>query len=550
MRPLTPRGFAGNGRDPASQKQIGPAGAGTVQKNGKVLREGKLTEHCAWGFRGGTGQVLFDEDGRMGVVNMGRLAPRLPLAVRLLIAGTGPGLVTALALLGDPPSLALVAVLYLLAVVVAAALAGATAGMAASFIAFVLYDHFFTPPSNHLTVKSLEDMIALTAFLIILFVMARSFSSASAAKVRADQRETEARLLKRLATRLLSGEPVEKVIESLAQEVVEVFSLARCEICTRFAGARYSAPGATDVFSEPTRIPLDISGERIGQIDLWPHDGKTLDEDVVKVLYPLGAHLALALESVRLSIEVRRVEIEANASHLKAALFSGVTHDVKTPLAVIMAATTSLLDDKGFSEGDRHNHLETIKQESERLHRVVNNLLDLARLRAGSLVARKAPGSIDELIESVVARLRPLLGERPVRIQVDPDMPEIPIDVVQIDQVLTNLVENAIKFSPSGCPITLSVERHDGAIRVTVADRGPGVPPQDRLRMLEPFERGDHPNSGTGLGLAIVDAIITAHGGTFWISEAPGSGAAFTFELPSETGLGEVVLGAGSSSRR
>jgi two-component system sensor histidine kinase KdpD len=197
-----------------------------------------------------------------------------------------------------------------------------------------------------------------------------------------------------------------------------------------------------------------------------------------------------------------------------------------------MAAVTSLIDGREFSDVDRRAHLDTIKQEAERLHRVVNNLLDLARLRAGALDPTKKSGAIDELMESVISRLRPLLGDRPIEMRVGDDVPEVPMDVVQIDQVLTNLLENAVKFTPDGTPIALSAVGGDNGVRVTVSDRGPGIRKEDRLRILEPFERGETRAPGTGLGLAISNAVVVAHGGRMWVSDNPIGGAAFTFELP------------------
>jgi signal transduction histidine kinase len=129
-------------------------------------------------------------------------------------------------------------------------------------------------------------------------------------------------------------------------------------------------------------------------------------------------------------------------------------------------------------------------------------------------------------------------------------MPEVPMDVVQIDQVITNLIENAIKFTPEGSPISLVAVGDEERVRVTVSDRGPGIAKEDRSRIFEPFERGSTTTSGTGLGLAVADAIVQAHGGRMWVSQSPTGGAAFTFELPSENGASEEVTDARTSAGR
>jgi two-component system, OmpR family, sensor histidine kinase KdpD len=192
-----------------------------------------------------------------------------------------------------------------------------------------------------------------------------------------------------------------------------------------------------------------------------------------------------------------------------------------------MASVTSLIDGRGFSEQERGEHLDTIKQEAERLHRVVNNLLDVARLRTGALVPVKLLSPIDELMESVINRLRPLLDKRPIDLRIGDDVPEVPMDVVQIDQVLTNLIENAVKFTPSDSSISLAAVGSNEVVRVTVTDRGPGVPREDRVRIFEPFERAEQSGSGTGLGLAISNAIIVAHGGRMWVSDNPAGGCIY-----------------------
>jgi two-component system sensor histidine kinase KdpD len=244
--------------------------------------------------------------------------------------------------------------------------------------------------------------------------------------------------------------------------------------------------------------------------------------------------VSLAAERSRLDTEARDARMEAETNKLRAALFSSVTHDLRTPLASITASVTSLQnEDTAFSTADRRELLETIHQEADRLNRIVGNLLDLSRIRAGALVPTKVPAAIDELIEGVLARLEPLLRGHLVRVDLPDEIPDVPMDVMQIDQVLTNVIENAARFTPHTKRIEVSVQdKPSGGVRVRIADDGCGIPAERRIEVFEPFWRGEG-STGTGLGLAIAKAIVEAHGGRIWIEGGRSMGTSVAFELPA-----------------
>lgn len=224
--------------------------------------------------------------------------------------------------------------------------------------------------------------------------------------------------------------------------------------------------------------------------------------------------------------------MEAETNRLRAALFSSVTHDLRTPLASITASVSGLLDDEAPLEpAARRELLETIDQEAGRLNRIVGNILDVARMRAGAVTPSKTPTSFDEVVEGVVARSEALLKDHDVRLQVREDLPVVSVDVGLIDQALTNVLENAARFTPPGRRIDVGVARWQDGVQVRVADRGPGIPKEDRERVFEPFVRGES-SAGTGLGLAIARAIVEAHGGTIRLGDVPGGGTAVVIELP------------------
>jgi two-component system, OmpR family, sensor histidine kinase KdpD len=217
---------------------------------------------------------------------------------------------------------------------------------------------------------------------------------------------------------------------------------------------------------------------------------------------------------------------------MRAALFSSVTHDLRTPLASITASVSSLLqEDSPLDGSQRRDLLDTIDQEAARLNRVVGNLLDLSRMRAGALVPATSPAAIDEGIEGVVGRSEAMLQDHDLRLILRDDLPEIPLDVVLMDQALTNVLENAARFTAAGREISVTAARWREGVQVRIADQGPGIPNGDREHVFEPFIRGAE-SSGTGLGLAIARAIVEAHGGTIRLGDAPGGGLAVVIELP------------------
>jgi two-component system sensor histidine kinase KdpD len=409
------------------------------------------------------------------------------------------------------------------------------AGIAASAVSFLALNFFFTPPLRTLAISHSEDLIALVVFLVVSIVTGLLLSDALAQKSRAQRREIQTGLLNRFANRLLSGHELEVVLRDLAEGIVELFGLNRCELVTTMTEPVTVTSSNAAGEGESHELELVSKGRVIGKLHIaLPVSRGRLDQEELTVLRSLAGQVALALESVRLREEMKRVSLEAETNRLRAALFSGVTHDLKTPLSVITASATSLIDGSGFSLRQQQEHLEAIRQEADHLNRVVTNLLDLSRLRAGALTPSKLPAPIDELIEAVVARLHSLLEGRDVSMDVSQTLPEVPMDVVQMDQVLTNLLENAVKFSPPGSPVRISAVGNSRVVRVTVTDRGPGIEEADRGRVFQPFERGDGQASGTGLGLAISKAIVVAHGGRMWARAGVGGGAALTFELPVE----------------
>lgn len=465
-----------------------------------------------------------------------RFLQRWPAALRVTVpALVLPAAVTGLAGLPFRVTTATAALGFVLAVTGAVLIGGSGAGLLASVVSFLALNFFFTPPVETFSVRKTEDLVALVVFLIVSALVGALVSRANVQRHRAERRERSARLLQHLGTRLLSGESAESVLESFGRALVDITGLSRYEVVMgpdENAGAQVGDRDDQGMTREEFAI---VAGDqRVGAIRTFSGpDEPGLGEGERHLITTFTAQMALAMESARLATVAQDAQVDAERSHLQASLLQSVTHDLRTPLASITASVTSLLDaDAGLGPEDRHELLETIRQEAERLDRLVRNLLDLTRLRAGALTPSKRPAAIDEVIEGVLARLAPVLRGHRLNVVLREDLPEVPIDVVQVDQALTNILENAAKYSPPGSQISVSAARWESAVQVRIADQGTGIDLDLRKQVFDPFIQGDGAVAGSGLGLAIAHAVVVAHGGAIWIENAPGGGTAVVLRLP------------------
>jgi two-component system, OmpR family, sensor histidine kinase KdpD len=241
------------------------------------------------------------------------------------------------------------------------------------------------------------------------------------------------------------------------------------------------------------------------------------------------------IERARLRRENLRIAVLQRTDALRAALLSSVSHDLRTPLASIKAAASSLLqEDVHWDEETKRSFARSIEHEADRLNRLVSNLLDMSRIEDGALKPEKEFYMLPELIQDVLGRLKPLLNCRVVRTEVPADLPPVELDYMQIDQVLTNLIENAVRYTPKDSPIDISAHREGSQVVISVADRGPGIHSGDLDRVFDKFYRvldGKSP-TGSGLGLAVCKGLVEAHGGRIWAEPREGGGVVFSVSLP------------------
>jgi two-component system, OmpR family, sensor histidine kinase KdpD len=429
--------------------------------------------------------------------------------------------------------------LFLLAIVIAAVAGGMWSGLAAAILSSFALPLLFGDGRSGPQLALTEEVLTPLVFLTVALVVGILVGGAAEERARASRREREARLLRHLSSAFVSGEVPDRVLDDFVRVLLEPFGLASAEVRVELDGMQLDAraeqagltPGGPD-----TVVPLVVGPVSFGTLRVErPVERRPLNQHDQQLLEALSKQAAAALDRARLDARARLAQLDAETNQLRAAMFSSVTHDFRTPLASIKAGVTSLLDRTVHHDPDQERDLlTTILEETDRLNRLVGNILDLARIRAGALIPTRHEAGLDEIAEAVVARLAPRL--EPIRIQLDiaDDVPSVAVDEMQLDQVMTNLLENAARHSPRNGVILVCVASAGDLVTVRVSDRGPGIPGDERERIFEAFYRGaSTPDSpGTGLGLAIANAIVTAHGGRIFVEDGAEGGASFVFEIP------------------
>ena len=314
-----------------------------------------------------------------------------------------------------------------------------------------------------------------------------------------------------------------------------------------------TAGAGTDTLPAARAIYLPLKGaqetEGVLSVSLRPeNDSSTrlspLAPSRLHDLETLASQVALALERARLADAAHLAQVQIETERLRNSLLSAVSHDLRTPLASIVGASSSLLEDgAALSQSTRNDLLHSITDEANRLHRLVSNLLEMTRLQSGAVEIKRELQPLEEVVGAVLARFEKDFGARKVTTNLPADLPQVPIDATLMEQVFINLVENALKYSPPTGSLHIAALRGEGALLVEISDRGIGVPVGQENEIFNPFFRavqahGGHADSssstqsGAGLGLAICRAIVEAHGGKIWAENRPRGGAVFRFTLP------------------
>jgi len=254
------------------------------------------------------------------------------------------------------------------------------------------------------------------------------------------------------------------------------------------------------------------------------------------LLSACARELGTAIERMRLAKAAHRARLDAETEWMRSSLLSAVSHDLKTPLAGIVASGTTLLEHEGKLDASASRRLVSgIVREGERLGKLLQNLLSLSRLESPAIALRKTPEAVEDIVASALARLDDLLAPRKLTVELPDDLPWVLVEPALVEQVLLNLLENALKYTPPSSSIEVSAEASAGVVKLRVADSGPGIAEHEREKVFEKFFRGTGAamkDGGVGLGLAICRAVVRAHGGGIAVSERRGGGTLVEFTLP------------------
>jgi two-component system sensor histidine kinase KdpD len=286
-----------------------------------------------------------------------------------------------------------------------------------------------------------------------------------------------------------------------------------------------------------TYVPMKTSRGSVGVLGVFPEAGVAWSGGQRQLIDAFASQAAVAVERAILAEEAREAWERVEAEFLRNTLLSGVSHELRTPLAAITGAASSLTDvGSGLSESDKREMVETIWGEAERMERLIKNLLDMTRLESGGLVMHKEWHSLEEVVGSALRHLDRRLTGREVKIDLPGDLPLVHMDGLGVEQVLANLVDNAVEYTPPDKPIEIHARVEGSEAVVEVSDRGPGLPAGTEQRVFQKFFRAGPAQTrrGIGLGLAICKGIVEAHGGRIEAFNRPGGGACFRLALPLE----------------
>jgi len=476
------------------------------------------------------------------------VSPRARRVLRLLAVPSIVALVIAFYSLVAPVNSTTVALTLLLVVFGISAVWGLLEATIASFLAVLGFNYYFLPPIGTFAVQDPQNWVALVAFLVTAVMASQLSARAKRRTLEAVDRRSEIESLYALSQSLLLSGSARSASQDLVARVVKILGVTSVAFHTRQPRETFrwgpDEPLLGDEQLETERdealidralglaiVPVTLGGQALGNLGLT---GPLPSDEILNAVAYL---VAIGIERARTLEEASRGEAARQSEVLKSALLDALAHDFRTPLTSIKAAATSLLS---RPQTDSDKELTTIiNEEADRLNRLVAEILEMVRIEAGKLHLEKKPQDIGEIVAATLAEMKPALQERPVDVRLQGTLPSVEVDFDFIQQVLRQLLDNALKYSPPCSPLTIAALAGESRIVVSVADRGGGIDEVEQMRIFDKFFRAREHRfkvPGTGMGLAIAKGIVEAHGGKIWVTSEPGQGSVFSFSLPLHRG--------------
>ncbi len=463
-------------------------------------------------------------------------------AVAVVAACTGGA-----ALLHEPQDLGNVVAIYLLGVVVTAAAQGRGPAVMAALLGALAVDFLLVPPVFGLLPEHSPHLVTLFVMLAVAVTVGTFAARLREQGEEARERERNTATLYGLARDLGRAADAGAVARAACDHVQRRFGCRAVLLAALPDGALQSLDGSTAephllaaaaaALTQPERAagpfwPLSAGARPLGVLALLPAPGaEPVPQPPQPYLETIANQTAVALERTRLADAARQAALAVEQERLRNTLLSSVSHDLRTPIATIVGASSVLLREPALDARTRTELLESIHQEGGRLEQQVRNLLTMTRLEAHAVEVHADWTPVEEVVGAALTRLEEALRGREVITRLAADLPPVPMDGLLVEQLLTNLLENALRHTPPGTPIEITVHSGPDAVQLTVADRGPGLAADDPEDLFDKFRRGPE-SRGFGLGLPICRAIAALHGGTIRAEQRPGGGALFTVTLP------------------
>jgi two-component system sensor histidine kinase KdpD len=410
--------------------------------------------------------------------------------------------------------------LFLTVTVAAALLGGLLPALASAAFGSLLLNYYYTPPLHRLTIADPKNIVAIAIFVGVAVSVASVVDLAARRTHQAARLRAESEILSFLAGSVLRGETS---LEALLERVRETFGMESVALLER-AGDVDPWTCAGSVGPQSPKRPEDADVDMpVGDHMALALSGRVLPASDRRVLAAFAAQAAVVLDRQRLQHEADQAKELAEGNRIRTALLAAVSHDLRTPLAAIKAAVSSLRsDDVAWSEEDQAELLEAIEEGADRLDHLVGNLLDMSRLQTGTVTPLIREIDLDEVVPMALGGV----PEGSAELDIPETLPMVAVDPGLLERAVANLVENAVKYSPTDEPVLVSASAMANRVEVRVVDRGPGVPDEAKDRIFAPFQRyGDAPRgAGVGLGLAVARGFAEAMGGTLNAEDTPGGG--------------------------